>query len=118
MKFPNDEGSQFPKFYFPCNKEERVVLNYFFLENTISATNDYKPAKGSLSSSQLFVTASRSFALFSFVLFISLKQLVNGVQFFSIVCLSFLSGSLTASIAPTPTSYGFFNKYTYMTLII
>ena len=83
MKFPNDEGSQFPRFHFPCNKEERVVLNYFF----------------------------------NFVLFISLKQLVNGVQFFSIVCLSFLSGSLTASVAPTPTSYGFFNKYTYMTLI-
>ena len=27
---PNNEGSQFPKFHIPCNKEERFVLNSFF----------------------------------------------------------------------------------------
>ena len=30
MRSPNDEGSQFSKLHFPCNKEERLVLNSFF----------------------------------------------------------------------------------------
>ena len=29
---PNDEGSQFSKLHFLCNKEERLVLNSFFRE--------------------------------------------------------------------------------------
>ena len=32
MRSPNDEGSQFSKLHFPCNKEERLVLNSFFRE--------------------------------------------------------------------------------------
>ena len=32
MRLPNDEGSQFSKLHFPCNKEERLVLNSFFRE--------------------------------------------------------------------------------------
>ena len=32
MRSPNDEGSQFSKFHFACNKEERLVLNSFFRE--------------------------------------------------------------------------------------
>ena len=32
MRSPNDEGSQFSKFHFPCNKEEGLVLNSFFRE--------------------------------------------------------------------------------------
>ena len=30
MWSPDDEGSHFTKFYFPFNKEERLVLNSFF----------------------------------------------------------------------------------------
>ena len=32
MRSPNDEGSQFSKLHFPCNKEERLVSNSFFGE--------------------------------------------------------------------------------------
>ena len=32
MRSPNDEDSQFCKLHFPCNKEERLVLNSFFRE--------------------------------------------------------------------------------------
>ena len=32
MRSPKDEGSQFSKLYFPCNKEERLVLKPFFRE--------------------------------------------------------------------------------------
>ena len=32
MRSPNDEGSQFSKLHFPCNKEEILVLNSFFRE--------------------------------------------------------------------------------------
>ena len=32
MRSPNDEGSQFSKLHFPCNKEEKLVLNSFFRE--------------------------------------------------------------------------------------
>ena len=42
MRSPNNEGSQFSKLDFPCNKEERLVLNSFFgdynlyLKNTLN----------------------------------------------------------------------------------
>ena len=36
MRSPNDEGSQFSKLHFPCNKEERLVLNSFFREYNLS----------------------------------------------------------------------------------
>ena len=32
MRSPNNEGSQFSKFHFPCNKEESLVVNSFFRE--------------------------------------------------------------------------------------
>ena len=32
MRSPNDEGSQFTKLHFLCNKEERLVLKPFFRE--------------------------------------------------------------------------------------
>ena len=58
MRSPNDKGSQFSKLHFPCNKEERLVLNSFFREyNFYLKKNNFKPVSGSLSSSQLFVTS-------------------------------------------------------------
>ena len=60
MRFPNDEGSQFSKLHFPCNKEERLVLNSFFREYNLylkKKQKNFKPVEGSLSSSQLFVTS-------------------------------------------------------------
>ena len=56
MRSTNDGGWQLPKFHFPWNKEERVVLNSFF-KSIISSRNNHKPVKGSLWSSQLFVTS-------------------------------------------------------------
>ena len=57
---PNNEGSQFPKFHFPCNKEERFVLNSFFRKYNLylKKKKTDKPAKGTLSSSQLLHVTS------------------------------------------------------------
>ena len=49
------EGSQLFKFHFPFNKEERWI--YIFFRQLNLCSKSYKPAKGSLSSSQLFVTS-------------------------------------------------------------
>ena len=38
MRPLNKEGSQFPKFHFLCNKEERLVLNLFFKEYNLYST--------------------------------------------------------------------------------
>ena len=51
---PSNEGSHLSKLHFPCNKGERWTLS---LESVTSIKKTYKPAKGSLSSSQLFVTS-------------------------------------------------------------
>ena len=32
VRSPNDEDSQFSKLHFPCNREERLVLNSYFRE--------------------------------------------------------------------------------------
>ena len=56
MRFPNDEGSQFSKFHFPCSKGERWTLYSFFRECKVYSKT-YQPAKNSLSCSQLFVTS-------------------------------------------------------------
>ena len=32
MRSTKDEGSQFSKFHFPCNREEKLVFNSFFRE--------------------------------------------------------------------------------------
>ena len=32
MRFPKNEGSQFSKFHFPWNKEEKFISNFFFRE--------------------------------------------------------------------------------------
>ena len=63
MRSPNDEGSQFSKLHFSCNKEERLVLNSFFREYNLylKKKNNFKPVQGSLSSSQLFVTSPHTF---------------------------------------------------------
>ena len=42
MRSPNDEGSQFSKLHFPCNKEERLVLNSFFREYNLYLTKKKK----------------------------------------------------------------------------
>ena len=57
---PNDEGSQFPKVHLTSNEEERLVLNSIFRDYKLYS-KQYKPAKGSLSSSQLFVTSPHLF---------------------------------------------------------
>ena len=56
MRFPNDEGSQFSKFHFPCSNGERWTLYSFFRECKVYSKT-YQPAKNSLSCSQLFVTS-------------------------------------------------------------
>ena len=64
MRSPNDEGSQFSKLHFPCNKKERLVLNSFFREYDLylkKTLNLFKVA--SLSSSQLFVRSPHHFTL-------------------------------------------------------
>ena len=45
MRSPNDEGSQFSKLHFPCNKEERLVLNSFFREYNLylKKKTNFKP---------------------------------------------------------------------------
>ena len=47
MRSPIDEGWHYGKFYIPCNKEERLILNYFFRdkEDVTPTPNNYKPAK-------------------------------------------------------------------------
>ena len=52
----NDQGSQFPKFHFPCNEEERLAINSLCGEYN-STPKNYKSAKASLSSSQLYVAS-------------------------------------------------------------
>ena len=44
---PIDEGWQYGKFYISCNKEERLILNYFFRdkEDVTPTPNNYKPTK-------------------------------------------------------------------------
>ena len=44
-------------FHFPCNKEDRLVLSSFFSKYNLYSKKYYKPAKGGLSSNQLFVTS-------------------------------------------------------------
>ena len=39
MRSPNGEGSQFSKIYFPWNKEEKLVSNFFFRENNLFQKN-------------------------------------------------------------------------------
>ena len=48
------------------------------------------------------ITASRSFGLSIYVLFISLIQLVNGAQFLNITSLSLSSACLAPALSPTP----------------
>ena len=46
MRSPNDEGSQFSKFHFPCNKEEKLVSNFFEREYNLfqKTLNPFKVA--------------------------------------------------------------------------
>ena len=50
-----------PLKFFSHNRKERLVLNS--LEYATSIPKNYKPAKGSLLSSQVFVTSPRTFGL-------------------------------------------------------
>ena len=45
MRSPNDEGSQFSKFHFPWNKEEKLVSNSFFREYDLYLKKTLKPVK-------------------------------------------------------------------------
>ena len=56
MRSSNNEGLQLPRFHFPWNKEKRVFW-ILSLESITSTKINHKHAKGSLSSSQLFVTS-------------------------------------------------------------
>ena len=43
MRFPKNEGSQFPKIHFPWNKEEKLIPNFFFREyNLYFKKNPFK----------------------------------------------------------------------------
>ena len=61
MTLPNDEDSQRPKFNFLAIKKK----DYFYIisiESITFTTNNYKPPKGSLSSSHLFVTSPHTYS--------------------------------------------------------
>ena len=45
MRSPNDEGSQFSKFHFPWNKEEKLVSNSFFREYNLYFKKSLNPFK-------------------------------------------------------------------------
>ena len=48
-------------FHFPCNKEDKLVLSSFFSKYNLYSKKYYKPAKGDLSSNQLFVISPTFF---------------------------------------------------------
>ena len=48
----------------------------------------------------IFVRTSKS--LYTYVLFVSVTQSVNGADFLNITCLLFLSACIAASVAPCP----------------
>ena len=48
MTSEKDQGWQFSKFQFPCNKEEILVLNYFFRELFWGISKNFKLIQGSL----------------------------------------------------------------------
>ena len=43
MRSPNDEDSQFSKFQFPWNKEEKIVSNSFFREYNLYLKKNFQP---------------------------------------------------------------------------
>ena len=45
MRSPSDEGSQFSKFHFPWNKEEKLVSNSFFREYNFCFKKTFNPFK-------------------------------------------------------------------------
>ena len=48
VRLPNDEGSQFSKFRFPWNKEEKLVSNSFFREYNLYLKKTLNPFKAVL----------------------------------------------------------------------
>ena len=57
MRSPNDEGSQFSKLHFPCNEEERLVLNSFFREYYLYLKKKQKKKKTKKKTLNLFKVA-------------------------------------------------------------